>query len=66
MAKLSKGTGKIAVRYVLSDADIAAVLAVEGMKLSPESEKRLKRTKLLSPAKRRAATIAAYKTARGR
>ena len=33
---------------------------------SAEGEKRLKRARSMSPAKRRAATIAAYKAARGR
>jgi hypothetical protein len=66
MAKSAKAGRKSAVRYVLSDAEIAAILAVEGMKLSPEGEERLKQTKSLSPEKRRAVTIAAYKSARGR
>lgn len=66
MAKPTEGVGKTTVRYRLAGAEIAALLAVEGMKLTPESAKRLMRTKSLSPAKRRAATIAAYKAARGR
>jgi len=66
MAKPSKGAGKTTVRYVLGDANFAAITAVEGLKLSPEGEKRLKRARTMSPAKRRAATIAAYKSARGR
>lgn len=57
---------KAAVRYVLSDAEIAAILAVEGMKLTPEAEERLKQTKSLSPERRLAAIIAAHKPARGR
>jgi len=67
MAKASKGTtGKTPVRYVLGDANFAAITAVEGLKLSAEGEKRLKRARSMSPAKRRAATIAAYRSLRGR
>ncbi len=54
------------MRYVLGDENFAAITAVEGLKLSAEGEKRLKRARSMSPAKRRAATIAAYKSARGR
>jgi hypothetical protein len=66
MAKSSKGAGRTGVRYVVGDANFAAITAVEGLTLSPEGEKRLKRARSMSPAKRRAATIAAYKAARGR
>jgi len=66
MAKSSKSAGKTAVRYVIGDANFAAITAVEGLHLSAEGEKRLKRAKSMSPAKRRAATIAAYKSARAR
>jgi hypothetical protein len=63
MAKSTKTAGKTAVRYVLGDENFAAITAVEGLSLSPEGEKR---ARSMSPAKRRAATIAAYKAARGR
>jgi hypothetical protein len=66
MAKSSKGAGKTAGRYVVGDANFAAITAVEGLQLSAEGAKRLKRAKSMSPAKRRAATIAAYKPTRGR
>jgi uncharacterized membrane protein YgaE (UPF0421/DUF939 family) len=66
MAKSTKSAGKTAVRYVLGDENFAAITAVEGLSLSPEGEKRLKRARSMSPAKRRAVTIAAYKAARGR
>jgi hypothetical protein len=66
VAKSSKGAGKTAVRYVIGDANFAAITAVEGLRPSAEGEKRLKRAKSMSPAKRRAATIAAYKSARSR
>jgi hypothetical protein len=66
MAKSRKSTGKTTVRYVVGDANFAAITAVEGLKLSAEGELRLKRAKSMSPAKRRAATIAAYKPNRGR
>jgi hypothetical protein len=51
------------VRYVVGDANFAAITAVEGLHLSPEGEERLKRARSMSPAKRRAATIAAFKVA---
>jgi hypothetical protein len=66
MAKPSKGARKTAVGYVLGDENFAAITAVEGLKLSAEGEKRLKRARSMSPAKRRAVTIAAHKSARGR
>jgi hypothetical protein len=66
MAKSSNGARKTMVRYVLGDENFAAITAVEGLKLSADGEKRLKRARSMSPAKRRAATIAAYKIARGR
>jgi hypothetical protein len=61
MAKSSKSARKTAVRYVLGDENFAAITAVEGLKLSAEGEKRLRRARSMSPAKRRAATIAANK-----
>ncbi|MGB9029910.1 MAG: hypothetical protein WCC27_07305 [Acidobacteriaceae bacterium] len=64
MAKSSKR--KTTVGYVIGDANFAAITAVEGLKLSPEGEKRLKRARSMSPAKRRAVTIAAYKAVRER
>jgi hypothetical protein len=47
-------------RYVLGSKSFAAISAVEGLSLRPESEQRLERTERLSPAHRRAATIRAF------
>lgn len=70
MAKSTKKTkaGEAAERFVLEREEIAAICAVEGLKLSPESEQRLKETEGLSPEQRVAVIIAAYKAkaARGR
>jgi hypothetical protein len=46
--------------YVLGRARFVAITAVEGLKLSPDSEARLQRTQSLSPEQRRAETIRAY------
>jgi hypothetical protein len=70
MAKRSKETkvSEPAKRYSLGREDMAAICAVEGLKLSPESQQRLKDTEHLSPEERVAVIIAAYKAkaARGR
>ena len=46
--------------YVIGRRSFAAITAVEGLKLSPGSEERLKRTEVLTPAQRRAETIRAF------
>jgi hypothetical protein len=63
MAKRSKKTkvSPASKPFVLGREDMAAICAVEGLKLSPESEQRLKETEGLSPEERRAVIIAAYK-----
>jgi hypothetical protein len=63
MAKRAKKTkvSEPAKRYSLKPEEWAAICAVEGLKLSPESEKRLKDTEHLSPEERMAVIIAAYK-----
>ncbi len=70
MAKRSKETkvSEPAKRYLLGREDMAAICAVEGLKLSAESQQRLKECGALSPEERCAVIIAAYKAkaARGR
>jgi hypothetical protein len=62
MAKRSKKkVSEPTKRFVLGREDMAAICAVEGLKLSPESEQRLKETEGLSPEERIAVVIAAYK-----
>jgi hypothetical protein len=63
MAKRSKKkkVSEPTKRFVLGREDWAAICAVEGLKLSPEGEQRLKETEGLSPEERRAVIIAAYK-----
>jgi hypothetical protein len=68
MATVAKtsGRGTTTRRYVIGRAQFAAISAVEGLKLTPASEKRLKETEGLSPQQRRGPIVAAYKKARGR
>ncbi|MGD0368920.1 MAG: hypothetical protein ABSA94_15805 [Acidobacteriaceae bacterium] len=63
MAKRSqkKKVSEPTKRFVLGREEIAAIQAVEGLKLSPEGEQRLKETEGLSPEERIAVIIAAYK-----
>jgi xanthine dehydrogenase molybdopterin-binding subunit B len=44
----------------------AAISAVEGLKLSAAGKRRLKKTEKLTPAKRRAEVIVAYKALKAR
>lgn len=66
MAKPANGNGKAPRRYVLTREEFAAISAVEGLKLTPDAEKRLKETEGLSPEKRLAVILAAHQPARGR
>jgi hypothetical protein len=52
--------------YVLGQQRFAAITAVEGLKLSPDAEARLQRTRPLSPEQRRAETIRAFAESRKR
>ena len=60
MAKPAKSNGKAPLRYALTHEEFAAVTAVEGLKLTPEAEKRLKETASLSPDERIAVIIRAH------
>jgi hypothetical protein len=60
MAKSSNGNGKAPRRYVLAREEFAAITAVEGLKLTPDAEKRLKETESLSPEERMAVIIRAH------
>lgn len=64
MAKRLKKTPEEGPRFTLSREDVAAIFAVEGLKLTPEAEQRLKETEGMSPEERRAVIIAAYASAR--
>jgi hypothetical protein len=61
MAKIRSGTPK---RPIIGRRAFAAIAAVEGLKLSGESRKRLRllRSSRLSPAERRAAILDAYRS----
>jgi hypothetical protein len=52
--------------YVLGQSRFAAITAVEGLKLSRESEARLKRTRTFSAEQRRAETIRAFESRKRR
>jgi len=45
----------------MSREEVEAIFAVEGLKLTPEAEQRLKETEGMSPEERIAVIIAAYK-----
>lgn len=66
MARSSKGAGKSTVRYALRREEFAAITAVEGLKLTPEAEKRLKETESLPPDERMAVVIRAHTGRRAR
>ncbi|HEX4066954.1 MAG TPA: hypothetical protein VHZ09_13110 [Acidobacteriaceae bacterium] len=46
--------------FVLGREKFAAITAVEGLRLTPEAERRLRETEALSPEERRAAILGAY------
>ncbi|HEY1498061.1 MAG TPA: hypothetical protein VGF88_00650 [Acidobacteriaceae bacterium] len=46
--------------FVLGREKFAAITAVEGLRLTPDGEKRLKETESLRPEERRAAILRAY------
>ncbi len=61
---MAKGPKKILEKkpsFTLSREDVAAIFAVEGLKLTPEAEQRLKETEGMSLEERRAVIIRAYK-----
>jgi hypothetical protein len=60
MAKRLKKSPEEKPRFTLSREDVAAIFAVEGLKLTPEAEQRLKETEGMSPEERRALTIQAF------
>jgi len=60
MAKSANGNGKAPRRYVLTREEFAAISAVEGLKLTPEAEKRLQETESLSPDERIALIVRAH------
>ena len=66
MAKSSNGSGKAPRRYALTREEFAAISAVEGLKLTPEAEKRLKETESLSPEERLAVIVRAHTPRRAR
>jgi hypothetical protein len=61
MARRRKKEGKAPLRYVMSREEVEAIFAVEGLKLTPEAEQRLKETEGMSPEDRIAVIIRAYK-----
>jgi hypothetical protein len=66
MAKSSNGNGKASRRYALTREEFAAISAVEGLKLTPDAEKRLKETESLSPEERLAVIVRAHTGHRAR
>ena len=66
MAKSSNGNGKAPRRYALTREEFAAISAVEGLKLTPAAEKRLKETESLPPDERMAVVIRAHTNRRAR
>jgi hypothetical protein len=52
--------------YVLGQSRIAAITAIDGLKLSRDAEARLQRTRTLSPEQRRAETIRVFAESRKR
>jgi hypothetical protein len=60
MAKRRKKEGKTPLRYAMSREEVEAIFAVEGLKLTPEAEQRLKETEGMSPEEWRALTIQAF------
>jgi hypothetical protein len=66
MAKSSNGNGKAPRRYALTREEFAAISAVEGLKLTPAAEKRLKETESLSPEERLAVIVRAHTGRRAR
>ena len=66
MTKSSTGNGKSPRLYVLAREEFAAITAVEGLKLTPEAEKRLKETESLPPDERMAVVIRAQTNRRAR
>jgi hypothetical protein len=53
-------------RYALTRKEFAAISAVEGLKLTPNAEKRLEETESLSPEERLAVIIRAHTPRRAR
>jgi|HubBroStandDraft_5_1064220.scaffolds.fasta_scaffold255835_2 hypothetical protein len=66
MAKSSNGNGQVPRRYALTRKEFAAISAVEGLKLTPNAEKRLEETESLSPEERLAVIIRAHTPRRAR
>jgi hypothetical protein len=64
MAKGSKKKPEEKLGFKLSREEFVAITAVEGLKLSPEAEQRLKDTEGMTPEERVAVIIGAYKARR--
>lgn len=62
MIHMSSRAATTAKPYVLGRRSFAAITAIEGLKLSSDSEARLKRNQSLSPEQRRAETVRAFST----
>lgn len=60
MSNLPKDREIVSRPFVLGREKFAAISAVEGLKLTPEGEKRLKETEALSPEERRAVILRAF------
>jgi hypothetical protein len=56
----AKPQKSMATSHIIGRQAFAAITAVEGLKLTADSEARLRRTEKLSPEERRAETIRAF------